>query len=263
MAGDQEKPSVIRWAGTAWRDTAVVIQQIPIVLTVGALIVILVHVLAETLVLPKRTGIGFGRDLLVFILDLIEGFLLVPVAIAVHRFILLGERTPSYRLNPAEPRFRRFFLFTVVIQIIFFIPGVAISLAEAVSGWVQPVVVVVMLLLGFYAVVIMLRTLILFPAIAVDAAGAEWSNALRDTNGHAWRMFFMLVAAGVPIIAMAVVSSWLWPDDPRMPGAVIASAGDAVLITLVTVLYAALASRMFAALGERLVGTHGDRLPHR
>ena len=115
MAGDQEKPSVIRWAVTAWRDTAAAIQQIPVVLAVGALIVILVHVSAETLVLPNRAGTGSGRDLLVSILDLIEAFLLVPVAIAVHRFILLGERTAGYRLNPAEPRFRRFFLFTVVI----------------------------------------------------------------------------------------------------------------------------------------------------
>lgn len=258
MADDQDKPSIIRWAVRAWQDTAAAIQQMPVALAVGAFVVVAVHVLAEAFVLPKRTETGLGRDLLVLVLDLIEAFLLVPVAIAVHRFILLGERAESYRLDPADPRFRRFFLFTVVIQMVFFIPGLAISLAGTTSEWMQPVLVVLSLLLGVYAVAIMLRTLILFPAIAVEAAGAAWGNALQDTKGHAWRMFFMLVAAGVPIIAVFVALAFLWPDDPPAGRAAIASAMDAVMITLITVLYAALASRMFAALGVRLSGAHGD-----
>ncbi|MEW6452317.1 MAG: hypothetical protein AB1490_16785 [Pseudomonadota bacterium] len=264
MAGDQDKPSIIRWAMRAWRDTAAAIQQMPAALGLGVFIVVAAHVLAETFIVPKpRTGAGISRDLLVFMFGLVEAFLLVPVGIAVHRYVLLGERAASYRLDLANARFRRFFLFTVVIEIIFLIPGMTIGLADKFSEPMQLVVVVAGISLSAYAVVVMLRTLILFPAIAVDAAGAEWSNALRDTQGHAWRMFFMLVVAGVPIIALYVLIVSLWPDDPPMPIAAIVSATDAVMITLITVVYAALASRMFAALAERLTGTHGDDVPQR
>ena len=38
-----------------------------------------------------------------------------------------------------------------------------------------------------------------FPAIAVDAVGATWSNARNDTKGHSWRVLFVFICTLLPM----------------------------------------------------------------
>jgi hypothetical protein len=271
MSDDETKPSAIGWTITAWRDTAAAISQMPVVLGVGLSIIVVLHLLNDTLILPKPVGTtGFGRELLAFVLGVVEGFLVTPVALAVHRFVLLGERTANYRLEPNNPRFQRFFLFTVLLQFIFVIPSAVMGVGDAATGTMQFGVTLIGCVLIAYAIFVMLRTFILFPAIAVDAAGAEWGNALRDSKGYAWRTLLAIIAACTPIMVVYLPLFLLWwPIDPTLRSVpslsvVVAFAViEAVVMVLATIVYAALASRMFAALAERLAGTHGDGFSQR
>ena len=48
---------------------------------------------------------------------MVNSLLLIPAAIAVHRYVLLGEITGRYQLSPTSPRFQHFFLFAVVFEL--------------------------------------------------------------------------------------------------------------------------------------------------
>src|SRR4051812_3989344 len=56
---------------------------------------------------------------------------------------------------------------------------------------------------NFTGFVIAIRTILLFPAVAVDAPGANWRQAMADTAGHAWDiLFIMSVAMLTPIFVV-------------------------------------------------------------
>ena len=54
---------------------------------------------------------------------MIASLALTPLAIAIHRFILLGETTSSYRLELGQRRFRRFAFYTFLLNLIALAPG--------------------------------------------------------------------------------------------------------------------------------------------
>ncbi len=257
MADNPSRPSITGWAVTAWRDAFAAAHQMPVVLGVAMLAVFPLDVLSIPII-PRKVdaSLGLGVEIFSFIAGLVQGFLLTPVAIAVHRFVLFGEREASYRLEPANPRFRRFFFFTVVIHILIAIPAVVVGLmplgpGSSASGFIMLAV------FGVFTAIVMLRTLILFPAIAADAPGAELSNAVRDSKGHSWRILFIVIAVAVPIVMVyAPMFYWLrWPSEPNLGGTVVLVALEAAETVIATAAYAAVASRLFMALADRLAGS--------
>jgi len=255
VANNPIRPSITRWAVTAWRDAFAAAHQMPVVLGVTMLAVFALNVLSIP-VIPRKIGepTGLGIEVLSFLIGLAQGFVLTPAAIAVHRFVLFGEREASYRLEPGNPRFRRFFFFTVLLQIIIVIPSAVASLLAAsrelsVFGLISAVVVL-------FALIATLRTLILFPAIAADAPGAEWSNAWHDSKGNSWRILFILIAVAIPIVAVYTpLFLWFgWPDGPGLGGTVVLAVFEAAQTVITTAAYAAVASRLFIALADRLAG---------
>jgi hypothetical protein len=253
VANDPSRPSIIRWAVTAWRDAFAAAQQMPVVLGVAMMAVLTVNVLSIPII-PRNVGAttGLGVEIFSFVVGLVQGFLLTPAAIAVHRFVLFGEREASYRLEPGNPRFRRFFFFTVALRIFIVIPSAVVGLMSINRGsWVFGVVSAVV---GVFAVIMMLRTLILFPAIAADAPGADLSNAWRDSKGHSWRILFIVIAVAIPMMAVTMFYSLLWPGGPSRGGTAVVVVLDSVEAVIGTAVYAALASRLFIALADRLAG---------
>ncbi len=107
-----------------------------------------------------------------------------------------------------------------------------------------------------FAVIASLRVLILFPAIAVDAGGADWRNAMADTKGHTWRVLFTVIATGIPslIVTMPLYFLLAWPAAPGLVGGLVVSAVQAVVGVLTLCALAAVASRLFAAFANKLNG---------
>jgi hypothetical protein len=52
-----------------------------------------------------------------------EAFFLTPLAIAIHRFVLLGEITNAYRIDTSDPWFEKFFLFALALALLALSPG--------------------------------------------------------------------------------------------------------------------------------------------
>ena len=144
------------------------------------LLITLAFQIAETLLLPPGSG-ETSRDLLLrFVSSLAQGFLTVPYYIAVHRLVILGERTTSYALAPSNPRFQHFFWWWAALSVVTYLP---ISLVEMLAqpGGLAPfyylIALAAMPIILIAIIIVTLRLTIIFPAVAVDAPGATWENA--------------------------------------------------------------------------------------
>ena len=191
-------------AAQAWRDTRAALSALAGAAQIAFFIYLLTSA-ARYLLVPSDPGTGTAALLGAFILSIAQAFLLTPFLIAVHRFVILGE-TGRYTLAPGEHRFQLFFMWSIAMSLLAWAPpfllwavkvestpGGALSLA---LGSVVYIIV---------ATIISLRLIILFPAIAVDAPGATWRNAMADTKGSVWRILFIGLVAALPLIGLALL----------------------------------------------------------
>ena len=154
-------------------------------------------------------------------------------AIAVHRFILLGE-TATPRSWPVR-RFLRFVGWLLVFQILFWMYLFSLR-------WH-----LVQLILGISILILTVRLILIFPALAMDEPGGIEINWNRTRNQF-WRIGAALVVALGPIyivefvVALGVFSQWLLGGSVFTPSAILMSAINALLVTVNVTVAAAIAS---------------------
>jgi hypothetical protein len=195
---------------TVWRDA----RDALMALFVPALIAFLI-MLASVIVwrIIPVTGNTFGGQLEILSYGAVTLFLLTPYLIAVHRFIILGEKTTSYRIVPTEPRFRRFFGWLLVLSALLYAPVLATLLFKSISS---VLVIFAFVPLIAFGILLPIRTIVLFPAVAVDAPGANWGQAVADTKGHAGRIFSTMVGAILPLAIVHGVLNLIPSMAPAM-----------------------------------------------
>jgi hypothetical protein len=198
---------------TVWRSALIAF----VILSVGV---------PTTMVGPlllTRDPIGQAATRQVFLIGLC--FLLTPFFLAIHRFVLLGELPPRYDLEPSNPRFQLFFGWLAVSVLLVSIPSLLDALTTP-KGPVYyfgqpfadpgPSTIVMAARLAVFAMV--QHFLTLFPAVAVDAPGAAWQNAIRDTRSHIW---FVFVATILPFVPIGIVGLAFTPLLRVWPGTLI------------------------------------------
>src|SRR5260370_36451335 len=176
-----KKPGALAFSVKAWGDVRDALTW----LFKPALIMLLLLVMLETvkaLIMPvaSRT-VDFALKRSSY--EAIQAFLMTPYAIAVHRFVILGEVTMSYRIAPAEPRFRRFFGWSLAFLVLSNASW-ALTLPEQTTF--QNILGVV-LTIAF--MVVGIRVPDLFPAISIYAPGANWRQAIAHTDDQARYLF--------------------------------------------------------------------------
>jgi hypothetical protein len=240
-------PSIPQAAVQAWRDTLAAFRALAtpasIVLTISIAFAFL-----QRFVLPAEKALETGRLLAGFIIAAAQAFLLTPYLIAIHRFIILGETAARYEIAAATHRFQLFFLWSMALSMFYWVPAFGIA---AFFGKTEVLLLMATLFLLAFTIVALIATvrlMILFPAIAVHAPGATWSNAVADTKGHFWRILGISMLAALPafagMITVALVGRKTWP----LVFAVFDGAMGVVLMTLAI----AVASRLYQQLGDRV-----------
>lgn len=106
-----------------------------------------------------------------------------------------------------------------------------------------------------HSTVILRELLVLFPAVAVDAPGAGWQNAISDTRNRIWYAIAVTMLPFIPIgllgiASVALLKAWMTPGSLTGMVAGLLSLGTLFLIT--TTLIAVIASRLYQVIGERL-----------
>jgi hypothetical protein len=132
--------------------------------------------------------------------DAVRAFLLTPIVIAIHRFVVVGEVTPGYGLDVSEPAFWHFAGWLLALKVIAGLPYELLSLLQGrgFSLWATTFVLAIALIV---AIAVSLRLSVLFPAIAVEAPGATAPNAIADTRGQALRLLAIFFLALLPWFA--------------------------------------------------------------
>jgi hypothetical protein len=83
--------------------------------------------------------------------NVVQAFLLTPYAIAVHRFIVLGEKTTGYRIAPTDPKFQRFFGWWLALWAPYLVPVTISALLPALATPFDLILEVVLLIRSSYS----------------------------------------------------------------------------------------------------------------
>ena len=183
-----------------------------------------------------------------------RAFLLTPIFIAIHRFIILDQITKTYVVPLGEPAFRRFFAWLFAFEVLAEFPldflgalqALNVTFAASTAGFVVALVA---------SVALMVRLSILPPAIAVDAPGARLAAALEDTKGSALRVFAIFFVAIVPWLAVDLAVIALIGRGVAVTGSVPGMIGlvfGGILQTVLLTLIAVIASLLFIVLGTHV-----------
>lgn len=244
-------PPVSQAVAGAYRDLRTVLLALGPLSIIAIMIATGIEIAA--LMLPGKSAQPSLARLIVFVLNLLEGFLLTPYLIAVHRLIVLGEVTKSYRFAPNEPRFQQFFGWSVALTLAWFVLMFVVTLVKAMPVMLQIVAMLVALVLFL---IVSLRLTIMFPAVAVDAPGATWQNVVADTKGYVWRIFWIDVVAFLPLGVVAFLLEFSVSgrtaalSAPNIASVIV----SAVLGVLGRMLFVVIASRFYLWIGNRTKG---------
>ena len=240
-----------------WSDTKNAIIRLPGLSFIGLLIILsteAVTVLALSDISLPQEPVNLACDIL-----------LLPLDIAIYRLLILGETGSRYRLDPFDDRIQRLLIWTVSWWVFIGLPPYVVRLITPSDQWNTIAFV------GTWLVCIpfLLRMIVLFPAIAVDASGASLGNALADTRGQMWLIlkgFFFVSLPAVLAICVGVLGElllWLITHDTSTSDWSISSSDwpaafqiifFGFLHFLTQVAAAAMLSRLFGWIGSKVKG---------
>jgi hypothetical protein len=258
------KPPVIATAIIAWGDAFRAIGAMPVVAGI-AFVLVLVTSFAGLAIIPDPYALVRSPWLPVVSLgsSIVQAVLLAPLAVAVHRFVLLGEITNRYPLDPGSSRYLRFVGFAILVKILWLIPSTIQTLILG-PAKDNPALAaglgILVLVLFITVVIIVVRRAILFPAIAIDAPGATWSNARLDTKGSSWRVAFIFVLTALPIMVIGGPLYWLVLGQQAQPSTgswLFFSVIGAVVGVPALCAYAAAASHIYRARADVMTRPSG------
>lgn len=155
--------------------------------------------LTRRLMLPT----GSASPYLVGTLEaMLNVFVFAPMMIAAHRYSVAGILTSRLAGSLAGPTFGRFIRASLILSLIT-VAGYAGG--AFVSEALEPPLGTAVFFMAFAATIALsVRVGPLFPAISVNANGARWGAAWRDTAGHGWRIFFVLAICSLPFILLGL-----------------------------------------------------------
>jgi hypothetical protein len=233
----------------AYRDLGRVLASLRMLMLCAFLILLAVS--ASQSLIPRRLS---EQQLTGEALDLVwaaaEAFLLAPIMIAIHRFVILERITGSYTVPIGEPAFAAFFGWLLALKILFGLPFDLLGVLQT-YNWSLPASTFVFALALIAAIGVSLRLSILLPALAVEAPGATPSHALADTKGYVLRVLALFLLGLVPWVAGAFAVAVLLGRGANVAGSplgILSLLMQGVLQTAATALIAVIASYVFIAL---------------
>jgi hypothetical protein len=220
----------------------------------SAILVVLAISVAEELVPERLWEQQLAGEALGLVQDAVWAFLLTPVVIAIHRFVILGEITRAYTLHVGEPGFRIFFAWLLALKVFSGLPFDLLGGLETLN-WSPRASALAFAIALVSIIAVSLRLTILLPAIAVAAPGATPAHALADTKGQALRILSLLLLALLPWVAVDIGGVFLLGPSAQITGtpvAMIFLVLSGVLQTIVVSIAAVIASYAFMSLAAQV-----------
>jgi hypothetical protein len=257
----QRRLPIVPTLVAAYRDLGRLLTAMRALMLSAFFIMLATSVVAE--LVPQRlwdqelTGEALGLAQ-----NAVEAFLLTPIVIAIHRFVILDKITPNYTVPIGEPVFGIFFGWLLALKVLIGLPFDLLGALQT-FNWSPPASALAAALALIAAVGVSLRLTILFPALAVEAPGATPSHALADTKGHVLRVLALFLLALAPWLAAAFGGLLLLDRGAMITGSPLAMLSlvmGGILQTITLSLAAVIASYAFMALAaqvKRAAQPHG------
>lgn len=245
-------PPILTVVAQAYRDAWRIFQAMPALVAWAALIVFMFEAVKE--LSPLKPALETLRGALGgYLYEGLQSLILVPIMIAMYRFLLLDERHPRYAFEPTRRSFRVFFGWLMLVQF----GSVVITAVDSLTTQMnlpQPVGIFAVLASMVLVVTVWVRLTLIFPAVAVEAPGANLANALADTKGRGLRIFVIILIVLLPWLVTLGVLGWLLetPMQQRQPLGGVGLAVVAAVQTIVTMLNIAASACLLQAYAERL-----------
>jgi len=250
--GPQTHLPVLRLVTLAYADVWRAFRAMPILFGCAVLIILAFRVAEEWLRPWNDRGLA-----VVALRNIAENaaqyFCLTPIMIAIHRFIIRGDVMRGYLVDLKDPSFLPFFgwamMISIAMTLVFTFYELLLTIGQG------PLAAFVPFAAGLIAIIYCwLRLIVLFPALAVSAAGAKPANAFADTQGFSLRLLAIVVLTFIPLMILVVLTTLAL--GRRMvaftPMFVLSDALGAVLSTITTVALVVVASHIYLALGRKL-----------
>ena len=234
----RRRPRILRTARQSWRSTGLGLRRMP----AAFLITLLAGTLLECLPFVSRVGAspvagGIGPAAIEVLMTSIavsfaRSLIAAPLAIAMHRFVLLGEGTELLPLRPVG----RVVRFTLWLTAVGTISDVGLFLLATMPGRI--VLIPVLQILG---VVLAIRLILVFPQVALGATGHLARCSLSATRWQFWRIGTVSVVTILPIVAASLgIILLAHMLTPSLPWLQTSQGAIAVLVGLLTPLGVAL-----------------------
>jgi hypothetical protein len=205
--------------------------------------------LSRRLMLPTGSASPYVIGTLEAILNV---FVFAPMMIAAHRYSIAGMVTPRLTGSLAGPIFGRFVKASLILSLITVAGyGGGAFFSEALG---PPLGTAVFFMAFAATIALAVRFGPLFPAISVNAEGARWGAAWRDTSGHGWPIFFVLALCSLPFIFLGLpLEAAMREVEPLRVAGLILTLIRAMIETGWTLVLACAAGLIYKALARELL----------
>jgi hypothetical protein len=252
---------IVETVSKAWVDAFRAIRAMPVIAVTALAIhfVIAVSVLFASMALlldPGRTVTEWISSPAWFAFGLftaaVQIILLAPLTIAVHRYVIRGDIARRYPLNPLRPSYTRY----VGMALAFY---VAYRSTDLISIMTPPArtlpfifnaaigVTTFLLMLGI--IIVFLRRIALFPAIAANTPDNTWREITLADAGNVVRILVVLAGAILPAVIIGVLLH-VWLPEPNTAGSLVLMLTMSLLQIPSLCAAAAAAARVYLAIGK-------------
>lgn len=198
------RPAILRTTWRAWASTAAAMRAMPLAFLLTAAASVLVAAAIErltgpTVVLPPpqpAPPAPAAIPLLLAALASSFAYALVaaPLAVAMHRFVVLGERPPLLPLRPLS-RMLRYAAWVTLL-------GISASLPFIFLEGATPVLTGVASLASLVLMVATVRLTLLLPQIATRTPGQPLRTFWADTRWRFWNTATVLALSVMPALPL-------------------------------------------------------------
>lgn len=238
------KPPIFRTSVTALVDTAAAAGAMPTAFAV-TFAAMLANDFLKTLYMPDPADVTFDASLFIFstTTTLVMALVTAPLAVLIHRRIILGEAGRLSSLVALRRQVAEFYVAYVALRIVLGTPVfVTAALGQQRDDLASALLGAIVWIAFMY---VLLRLFLLFPAIATGYADRTFSSAFRRSRGLVWRFFiagFVLVAAAAALREGMRFGAGAISDDAAESVGLVASAATRLVSTTAII---AIASRFF------------------
>lgn len=213
------RPSGWQIASRAWRSVFQAMARMPVLFVSAFILFLLLQVSALVLVnhavmqsLPVWSFFAGA-----FVQNIVSSLLTAPVAVAVHRWVLLNDVQPG-GLSWKPPYTRLFFLWALALHLIYMVmrlPTMMFTAEMVRSGIVgkRPAPGILLNLLPVLAVMIVsIYLALVFPDVAIGEPSASWTARARASaalvRGNFWLLVRAAILAFLPLIVIQIVMAF-------------------------------------------------------